>query len=53
MIKYHTGDEEGGEKLMAEANSLDPFHSKAFAIPGGYDPPDEISPEHGYFFRPF
>ena len=53
MIKYRTGDEEGGEKLMAEANSLDPFHSKATGIPGGYDPPDEISPEHGYFFRPF
>ncbi|MCK5839859.1 MAG: tetratricopeptide repeat protein, partial [Bacteroidales bacterium] len=53
MIKNRTGDQEGGEKLMAEANSLDSFHSKAFAIPVGYDPPDEISPKHGYFFRPF
>jgi len=34
MIKYRTGDEEGGEALMAEAEALDPYFSSAFGTPG-------------------
>ena len=55
MIKLHTGDKEGGNKLKEEAKALDPNYSKAFGIPGQilFDPPDEISHVHTYFFRPF
>ncbi|MCK4816897.1 tetratricopeptide repeat protein, partial [bacterium] len=55
MIKFHTGDEEGGNKLHKEAMTLDPYHLKAFGTPSQilFDPPDEISRVHGYFFRPF
>ena len=55
MIKFLTGDEEGGDKLHEEAMTLDPYHSKAFGTPSQilFDPPDEISRVHGYFFRPF
>jgi tetratricopeptide (TPR) repeat protein len=55
MIKFRTGDEEGGNKLYEEATILDPYFSKAFGTPGQilFDPPNEISHFHGYFFRPF
>ncbi|MCK4654678.1 MAG: hypothetical protein KAU01_09545 [Candidatus Cloacimonetes bacterium] len=55
MIKLRTGDKEGGNKLKEEAKALDPNYSKAFGIPGQilFDPPDEISRVHTYFFRPF
>lgn len=55
MIKFRTGDEEGGNRLNEEATILDPYFSKAFGTPSQilFDPPDEISRVHGYFFRPF
>ncbi len=55
MIKFRTGDEEGGNKLYEEATILDSYFSKAFGIPPQilFDSPNEISHFHGYFFRPF
>jgi tetratricopeptide (TPR) repeat protein len=54
-IKFRIGDKENGNKLNKEAMTLDPNYSKASAIPSQilFDPPDEISRVHGYFFRPF
>lgn len=55
MIKFRTGDKEGGNKLHEEAMTLDPYYSKAFGAPSQiqFDPPDEISRVHAYFSRPF
>jgi tetratricopeptide (TPR) repeat protein len=55
MIKFRTGDKERGNKLHEEAMTLDKYHSKAFGTPSQilFDPPDEISHVHVYFFRPF
>lgn len=55
MIKFRTGDEEGGNRLNEEAMILDPYFSKVFGIPPQilFDSPNEISHFHGYFFRPF
>jgi tetratricopeptide (TPR) repeat protein len=55
MIKFRTDDKEAGNKLHEEAMTLDPYYSKAFGTPPQilFDPPDEISHFHGYFFRPF
>ena len=55
MIKLRTGDKEGGNKLKEEAKTLDPNYSIAFGTPGQilFDPPDEISHAHTYYFRPF
>ena len=55
MIKLRTGDKEGGDKLKEKAKAMDPNYSNAFGIPGQilFDPPDEISHAHTYFFRPF
>ena len=54
-IKYRTGDKEGGKQLMDKANELDPFYSKAFAVPSQslYGPPEKIVRGHSYYFRPF
>jgi tetratricopeptide (TPR) repeat protein len=54
-IEFNTGDNENGEKLNKEAMALDPNYSKAFGTPSQilFDPPDEISRVHVYFFRPF
>jgi tetratricopeptide (TPR) repeat protein len=55
MIKFRTGDKEGGNNLNKEAMDLDPYFSKAFGTPSQilFDPPDEISRVHAYFSRPF
>ena len=55
MIKFRTGDEEGGNKLYEEALILDPYFSKGFGIPPQilFDSLNEIPHFHGYFFRPF
>jgi tetratricopeptide (TPR) repeat protein len=55
MIKFAKDDKEGGNKLHEEANTVDPYYSKAFGTPSQilFDSPDEISHFHGYFFRPF
>jgi len=54
-IKFYMGEEENGNKLNKEAMTLDPNYSKAFGTPSQilFDPPDEISRVHVYFFRPF
>ncbi|MCK4746774.1 MAG: tetratricopeptide repeat protein [Bacteroidales bacterium] len=56
-MKFFGGEKEEGEKLMAEAQSLDPAFSRASAIPGLelYNPPGEIyrSGDYSSFLRPF
>lgn len=54
-IKFRIGEEENGNKLREEAMILDPYYSKAFAIPSRilFDPPDKIIRVHEYFSRPF
>jgi len=54
-IKFRMGDESGAEQLMAEANTLDKFHSKALGVPGQglYIKPGESEYSTGYYFRPF
>jgi tetratricopeptide (TPR) repeat protein len=56
-IKFFSGQEEEGKKLMAEARALDPFFSKASDVPGMeiYIPPGEIyrPGEYSSFLRPF
>ena len=54
-IKFRTGDNYGGKKYQEEAKSLDPYYSKAFAVPSRvlFDPPDEVINVHNYFSRPF
>jgi len=56
-IKFFSGDQEEGEKLMAKAKTLDPVFSKASACPGMelYISPGEIyrSGEYSSFLRPF
>jgi tetratricopeptide (TPR) repeat protein len=55
MIQYRTGDSDEGNRLRDVAKSLDPYYSVAFGTPPEilFNPPDEISSYHGYFFRPF
>jgi len=54
-IGMFTGHKEEAEKLMEEAKSLDPYFSRAFAIPGPgiFEPPDQIIYHFSSFFRPF
>lgn len=54
-INFRVGENEKGNKLLEEANNLDPYYSKAFAIPSQilFDPPNEIIHDHVYFSRPF
>ena len=56
-IKFFSGDQEEGAKLMAKAKALDPVFSKASACPGMelYISPGEIyrSGEYSSFLRPF
>jgi len=53
--KMFTGHKEEAEKLMEKAKSLDPYFSRATAIPGPslFEPPDVINHHFGSFFRPF
>lgn len=54
-VNFRKGDKEAGNELRKEAKSLDPNYSKAFGIPSQilFDPPNEISRTHTFFFRPF
>jgi len=56
-MKFFSREEEEGERLMAEASSIDPAFSKAFAVPdlSLYIPPGEIyrRGEYSSFLRPF
>jgi len=55
MVKFRTGNKEHGKSLIEQAMVLDPYYSKAFGTPPQilFDPPNEISHDHNYFFRPF
>ena len=54
-IKYHAGQEETGKLLQEEANTLDPYHSRATGLPDQalFCKPGEAVSNIGYFFRPF
>ena len=53
--KMFTGHKEEAEKLMEKAKALDPYFSRASAIPSPdlFDPPDVVSHHFSSFFRPF
>ncbi|MBL7111109.1 MAG: hypothetical protein ISS19_04125 [Bacteroidales bacterium] len=53
--KMFTGQKEEAEKLMEKAKSLDPYFSRASAIPSPsfFEPPDAINYHFSSFFRPF
>lgn len=50
-----TGNKEAGEKLMAEAKSIDPYFSRAFGVPSMsiFEPPTQIDHHFQSFFSPF
>ncbi len=54
--KYQSflGHKEQADALLKQAQTLDPNFSKATGLPGPdlFTPPDEISHNHRYFFRP-
>ena len=55
MIKFRTGDEEGGKILMDEASELDSYFSRAFGTPNKtlFVPPGIESHYFQYLSRPF
>jgi tetratricopeptide (TPR) repeat protein len=54
-VKGGMGDNERYAQLVEEANTADPFFSKAFGVPTPdlFVPPGEVSHNHRYLFRPF
>lgn len=54
-VKYGMGDNEGADELIEQANTADPYISKAFGVPTPdlFVPPGEVSHNHRYLFRPF
>ncbi|MCX6235158.1 MAG: hypothetical protein NT175_10655 [Bacteroidetes bacterium] len=54
-IKMFSGNKAEGEKLMEQAQSLDPYFSRAFGVPSPFlfDPPDKANNHFVSFFRPF
>ena len=54
IIESWGGSEEEGEKLREQATAIDPYFSKAFAVPPRilFSPPYELSHYHSYFLRP-
>ena len=55
QLKYVRGNKEEGDELAEEANLVDPYRSRASAIPGLdlFILPDEIPYTHDYMFQPF
>ncbi|MBN2543407.1 hypothetical protein JXI42_11135 [bacterium] len=55
QIKHGQGNDDIARELGEEALILDPYFSKAFAVPPMvlYSKPDEVCHYHSYFFRPF
>jgi tetratricopeptide (TPR) repeat protein len=53
--KFISGDQEQGQKLIKEAEALDPYFSKATGAPSTdlFIPAGEISKNHRYLLRPF
>jgi tetratricopeptide (TPR) repeat protein len=52
--KHHSGHKEQADELLKRAEALDPYFSKATGAPNPdlFIPPDEISHNHRYLFRP-
>ena len=52
--KAHSGNKEGADEILKKAEALDPYFSKATGAPNPdlFIPPDEISHNHRYLFRP-
>jgi tetratricopeptide (TPR) repeat protein len=52
--KYHSGHKEQADELLKRAEALDPYFSMATGAPNPdlFIPPDEISHNHRYLFRP-
>ncbi len=55
MVKMRSGEQEEAKRLLAEAEVLDPYYSKAFSIPDQilYTSPDTFTCSVKYYFRPF
>ena len=55
MLKFRTGDEDGGKLLMEEAKAMDPYFSMAFGTPHPilFVPIDVVSQKFQYLSRPF
>nr|NQU91632.1 hypothetical protein [Bacteroidota bacterium] len=55
LISRHSVDEQASSEFMDRANALDPFFSRAFAVPEGslFLAPDEVIHEYGYYLSPF
>ncbi|HSG29803.1 MAG TPA: hypothetical protein VLA34_15080, partial [Candidatus Krumholzibacterium sp.] len=53
-LNYAKGDRSEGDRFKDEAESLDPYFSKASAIPSAdlFDPPGVFPRHHSYMFRP-
>jgi len=54
-FKFFSGEQEQGQKLIKEAEALDPYFSKATGAPRKelFIPPGEILKNHRYLMRPF
>jgi len=54
-FKRFSGDGEAATQIMDKAKSLDPYFSRASAIPslGLFDPPDQVNHHYSSFFSPF
>jgi tetratricopeptide (TPR) repeat protein len=54
-VKHGMGDVQRAAQLAEEANTADPFFSKAFGVPTPdlFVPPGEVSHNRRYLFRPF
>ena len=54
VLKF-AGKEEEGQELKEKAKALDPYFSRAFAIPdqSQFEAPDKINPRYTSFFKPF
>jgi tetratricopeptide (TPR) repeat protein len=52
--KLHSGHKEQADELLRQAEALDPYFSKATGAPNPdlFIPPDEVSHNHRYLFRP-
>lgn len=52
--KYHSGHKEQADELLKKAEAMDPYFSKATGAPNPdlFIPPDEVSHNHRYLFRP-
>jgi tetratricopeptide (TPR) repeat protein len=52
--KAHSGHKEQADELLKKAETLDPYFSKATGAPNPdlFIPPDEISHNHRYLFKP-